>query len=118
MNYVFLIAGSLVILTCVYFIISPFFTASEEADTKVEGADEELTLDQVYGEVNELEMDYLMKKITTEDFEKLKEQYQLLAAAMLKEEKDKKKTAGSKKLADEAEAEILNELRKLRQQKG
>ena len=118
MDYVFLIAGSLVILTCFYFIISPFFIGSEEHAAGTENEEEKLTLDQVYDAVNELEMDYLMKKIKAEDFEKLKEQYQLLAAELLKEESAAQKTAGSKKLTDEAEAEILKELRKLRNQKG
>jgi hypothetical protein len=118
MDYVFLIAGSLVILTCFYFIVSPFFTASDEHAAGVVQDEEKLLLDQVYGAVNELEMDFLMKKITAEDFEKLKEQYQLLAAELLKAETKTQKAGGSKKLADDAEAEILKELRKLRKQKG
>lgn len=117
MDYVFLIAGSLVILTCFYFIVSPFFTASDEHAAGVVQDDEKLSLDQVYGAVNELEMDFLMKKITAEDFEKLKEQYQLLAAELSKGETKAQKTGRSKKLADDAEAEILRELRKLRNQK-
>ena len=84
---------------------------------------EKLTLEQVYNAVNEVEMDFLMKKITREDFEKLKENYQLLAAEMLKEEAQGRKVKhlpdGKKKIKDaEAEAEILRELKKLRQQKG
>lgn len=118
MDYVFLISGSLVILTCFYFIISPFFTGSEKQGASPEKDEEKLTLDEVYGAVNELEMDYLMKKITAEDFEKLKEQYQLLAVELLKEESGSKKKPDSKKAADEAEAEILRELHKLRKQKG
>ncbi|RSD27828.1 hypothetical protein [Mesobacillus subterraneus] len=125
MDYVFLIAGSLMIITCFYFIISPFFSASEEQPAGKAETDERLTLEQVYSAVNELEMDFLMKKITHEDFEKLKEQYQLLAAELLKEETKHKKlkhphaaVGKTKKAADEAEAEILRELKKLRNQKG
>jgi hypothetical protein len=126
MDYVFLIIGSLVIITCFYFIISPFFSAGEVPDAGVETESEKLTLEQVYSAVNELEMDFLMKKITREDFEKLKESYQLLAAEMLKEETEGLKLGKAKYLAEgkkkkkdaEAEAEILRELKKLRQQKG
>lgn len=124
MDYVFLIIGSLVIITCFYFIISPFFSAGEVPAAGVETESEKLTLEQVYSAVNELEMDFLMKKITREDFEKLKESYQLLGAEMLKEETDglkqgKAKHLPKKKIRDaEAEAEILRELKKLRQQKG
>ncbi|GAM15177.1 hypothetical protein [Mesobacillus selenatarsenatis] len=126
MDYLFLIIGSLVIITCFYFIISPFFSSGEMPAGEMETEGEKLTLEQVYSAVNELEMDFLMKKITSEDFEKLKEDYQLLAAEMLKDEteglklgKAKHLPEGKKKIKDvEAEAEILRELKKLRQQKG
>ncbi|WP_079510141.1 hypothetical protein [Mesobacillus jeotgali] len=125
MEYVFLIIGSLVIITCFYFIISPFFSSAEVRNEGLEADGERLTLEQVYSAVNELEMDFLMKKITREDFEKMKEDYHLLAAEMLKEE-TKLLTSGKKTLpkgkaklkADEAEEEIFRELKKLRQQKG
>jgi hypothetical protein len=123
MDYLFLIIGSLVIITCFYFIISPFFSSGEKPAEGMETEGDKLTLEQVYSAVNELEMDFLMKKITREDFEKLKENYQLLAAEMLKEETqgrmEKQLPESKKKLKDaEAEAEILRELKKLRQQKG
>ncbi|MBT2662239.1 hypothetical protein [Bacillus sp. ISL-45] len=126
MDYVFLIIGTLVIITCFYFIISPFFSAGEVPASGVETESEKLTLEQVYSAVNELEMDFLMKKITREDFEKLKENYHLLAAEMLKEETEGLKQGKSKQLPEskkkkkdaEAEADILRELKKLRQQKG
>lgn len=123
MDYLFLIIGSLVIITCFYFIISPFFSSGEVPAEGMETEGEKLTLEQVYNAVNEVEMDFLMKKITREDFEKLKENYQLLAAEMLKEEAPGRKAKhlpdGKKKIKDaEAEAEILKELKKLRQQKG
>ncbi|MEW8970607.1 MAG: hypothetical protein AB2411_08275 [Mesobacillus sp.] len=123
MDYVFLIIGSLVIITCFYFIISPFFSSGEVPAAGLETESEKLTLEQIYNAVNELEMDFLMKKITREDFEKLKENYQLLGAEILKEEAQGQKAKhlpdSKKKIKDaEAEAEILRELKKLRQQKG
>ncbi len=125
MDYVFLIIGSLVIITCFYFIISPFFSSGESQGAGTEAEGERLTLEQVYSAVNELEMDFLMKKINREDFEKMKGNYQLLAADLLREETETLKQ-GKRKLpkgkanlqADEAEEEILRELSKLRQQKG
>ncbi|CAM3976740.1 hypothetical protein [Mesobacillus thioparans] len=125
MDYVFLIIGSLVIITCFYFIISPFFSSGESQAAGTEAEGERLTLEQVYSAVNELEMDFLMKKINREDFEKMKENYQLLAADLLREETETLKQ-GKRMLpkgkgnlqADEAEEEILRELRKIRQHKG
>lgn len=118
MDYVFLIAGSIVILTCFYFIISPFFTNNVTQEAVVEQGEDNMTLEQVYGAVNELEMDFLMKKITHEDFEKLKEQYQLLAAELMKKGPNTIRTGRSSKQADDVEEEILRELKKLRRQKG
>jgi hypothetical protein len=125
MDYVFLIIGSLVIITCFYFIISPFFSSGEFQPVGREAEGEKLTLEQVYSAVNELEMDFLMKKINSDDFEKMKENYQLLAADLLKEEtetlkqgKTKLPKGKAKMQADDAEEEILRELKKLRQQKG
>lgn len=117
MDYVFLIAGSIVILTCFYFIVSPFFTSGGELAAGTETGEGKLTLEQVYGAVNELEMDFLMKKITNEDFEKLKEQYQLLATALMKKEAASITSRKSIK-TDDAEDEILRELKKLRSTKG
>jgi flagellar biosynthesis protein FliP len=117
MDYVFLIAGSIMIITCFYFIVSPFFSKNEEQPGARQN-EETMTLDQVYSAVNELEMDFLMKKITSEDFEKMKELYQLLAADLLKKDNKAPKTEKSKKQSDGAEDEILRELRKLREQKG
>ncbi|MBT2680774.1 hypothetical protein J7E38_17320 [Bacillus sp. ISL-35] len=124
MDYVFLIIGSLVIITCFYFIISPFFSSGESQTTGTEAEGEKLTLEQVYSAVNELEMDFLMKKITREDFEKMKENYQVFAALLkeetetLKQGKTKLPKGKAKMQADDAEEEILRELRNLRRQKG
>jgi hypothetical protein len=117
MDYVFLIAGSIVIITCFYFIVSPFFTNGGELAAGTETGNEKVTLEQVYGAVNELEMDFLMKKITREDFEKLKDQYQMLAAALMKKE-TASHTARKSSMADEVENEILKELKKLRNRGG
>ena len=105
------------IITCFYFIVSPFLSKNEEQAAGADQGEEKMSLDEVYGAVNELEMDFLMKKINARDFEKLKEQYQLLAAELLKKETKVSKTEKSKKQSDEAEDEILRELRKLREQK-
>lgn len=119
MNYIFLIASSIMILTCLYFMASPFFTTKEEKREKHESEEEALTLEAIYRAVNELEMDYLMKKINENDYTSLKEQYQLLAAGMMKQKDTRKKNQATVKGdSDKVELEILAELQKLRKQKG
>lgn len=118
MNVIFLIASSIMILTCLYFMASPFFTTKEEKRQK-HSEEEALTLEAIYRAVNELEMDYLMKKINENDYTSLKEQYQLLAAGMMKQKDTRKKNQATVKGdSDKVELEILAELQKLRKQKG
>lgn len=120
MDYVFLMAGIAVIITCFYFISSPFFTVKEEMGLqKEQTAEEGSTLEAVYSAVNELEMDFLMKKIPENDYKEMKEQYQLLAAKLMKieprEDEEKHVVESSKQEVDQ---EILEELRKIREKKG
>lgn len=105
------------ILICMYIIVAPFFSTKEELRFAKE--EDSLTLEAIYSAVNELEMDYLMKKIGENDYLQLKEQYQLLAAKLMKQEgqliKKKKKEDIS---LDKVELEILEELKKIRKGKG
>lgn len=119
MDYVYLILSSIIILACFYFIVSPFFSTKTKGALMVENEEETLTLEEVYRAVNELEMDYLMKKIKDTDYKSLKEQYQLLAASMMKQgEKQKNKVSKTNSEADKVELEILAELQNLRKQRG
>lgn len=120
MNILFLIASSIIIIACIYFIVSPFFTVKAEGKNSNDISGEDvLPIEAVYGAVNELEMDYLMKKISEEDYLSLKEQYQLLAAGIMKQgEKKTKNTSKESSHSDTVELEILAELQKLRKQKG
>ncbi|PLR98213.1 hypothetical protein [Bacillus sp. T33-2] len=118
MDFILLIAGAAVIITCFYFIVSPFFAGNRGEAAAKETGEERLTLDMVYGAVNELEMDYLMKKVNEKDFVQMKEQYQLLASEIMKQESKPKSAAASKNRSDQAELEILRELQKLRKQEG
>lgn len=117
MDSVFLFVTSIVILTCVYFIVAPLYRT--KGDLARFGINEEgPTLEAVYSAVNELEMDLLMKKISEEDFQQLKEQYQHLAVEIMDEERNtnirQQKTMENK----EIELELLQELQKLRTEKG
>jgi hypothetical protein len=118
MEIVYLLVGSAIILTCFYFIVSPFFSATGGDATGVENWEGTVTLDSVYGAVNELEMDYLMKKIQEKDFLQLKEQYQLLAAELVKQESKPKANRKQDRKLEEAELELLRDLQKLRKRKG
>ncbi len=117
MEFVYLLIGCAIILTCFYFIVTPFFSANQAEDTRGENKEGTVTIDSVYGAVNELEMDYLMKKIQEKDFIQLKEQYQLLAAELLKQESKPKVKAKQDRKLEEAELDLLRDLQKLRKRK-
>ncbi|MDF1506807.1 hypothetical protein PZE06_01285 [Robertmurraya sp. DFI.2.37] len=118
MIYIFLIISSFIILACIYFILSPFFLTKKNDGEKVDGIEDEVTLEAIYRAVNELEMDYLMKKVNEEHYLQLKEEYQLLAANMMKQMGVKKKKRSQPKHTDHLELELLAELHKLRKQEG
>lgn len=118
MDYLFLAISALVIATSLYFVISPFFggTAQEHKSADTEN---QVSLELVYSSINELEMDYLMKKISEDDYLQLKQSYQQLAAEQLK--KSSETPVETKKAAKELaklDQEILNELKALRGETG
>lgn len=117
MDIIYLIATSVIILTCFYFIIIPFFQVKIEVAGSYVMEEEQLTLEDVYSAVNELEMDYLMKKVTEQDFNQLKDKYQMLAAKLMNQEV-KMVTAKTKKVDESLELEIYHELEKIRKGKG
>lgn len=112
MDYVYLTISSIIILTCFYFVAAPFL--SKEVSSADNSIQEELGLESVYRAVNELEMDFLMKKMDEKDYLQLKEQYQLLAANLMKKEHQQTKKKPGLDRNDQAELEIMEELQKLR----
>lgn len=118
MDYFYLIIGAVMVICCFYFIIAPFFSTRGETIANAEGK-ADLPLEMIYEAVNELEMDYLMKKISKEDFEAMKKRYQAMAAGYLTQGTSTKTTHSNKETIDEkVEREILQELNKLRKQNG
>jgi len=119
MDYLYLIIGAIVVICCFYFIIAPFFSGRGETVANAEGKEGDLPLEMIYEAVNELEMDYLMKKISKEDFEAMKKRYQAMASGYLTQETNTKSSHSKKEaIDDKAEREILKELNKLRKQNG
>lgn len=112
MNFVYLIICSLIIIICFYFIISPFFKPKEKMKFSEINQENSITLDAIDATVNEMEMDMLMKKMSEEDFQQLKQQYQLMAEKI--KEKEKKEKA---KKEQQLELEIMKELQKIRAKK-
>ncbi len=118
MDYFYLFIGAVMVICCFYFIIAPFFNTRGEMIANAEGKAAP-PLEMIYEAVNELEMDYLMKKISKEDFEAMKKRYQAMAAGYLTQDTTTKTIHSNKETIDEnVEREIVQELNKLRKQNG
>lgn len=118
MEYTFLIISAVVIITCVYFVISPFFAKEEVVADGMNSASKGKTIEAIYGAVNELEMDFLMKKISEDDFTEMKNKYQSMAAELLSKEREIGANSKQKHQSeDEIDEELLKELEAMRRSK-
>lgn len=115
-EYIFMVISALVIITCVYFVIAPFFAKNEVVTEGGEQLQEETTIESIYRAVNELEMEFLMKRISEESFQQTKEKYESMAAILLNEERKKERKRKHKKEENvsDIEAEIMKELEAMR----
>jgi hypothetical protein len=113
---IFLIAGSVITILCFYFIAAPFYSKKEARQKNQPKLEDEMSIELIYAAVNELEMDYLMKKMTKEDFQQMKMRYQMMAAELMKFEE--KQVRHDHPVPLEIDREILIELRNIRKKKG
>ncbi|PYZ93399.1 hypothetical protein CR194_09455 [Salipaludibacillus keqinensis] len=119
------IVSTLIVGLCLYLVIQPFLSGKKQRWRTDELKDDldDLTLEQAYATINELEMEYNMGKLPEKDYQSLKNQYERIAAKKLKEDaysferKTDEQKNGDETKDSSIEAEIdkeLAELRKLR----
>ncbi|OIJ20404.1 hypothetical protein BKP45_09145 [Anaerobacillus alkalidiazotrophicus] len=115
------IVALLITAFCLYLVISPLLRpkVEMEAVTIVDDMDD-ISLKNIYATLNELEMDYHMQKLSDEDYTRLKVEYEKLAAEYIsKENREKTKVTINQNdnLVKDIEAEIEEELAKLRKER-
>ncbi|NMD72160.1 hypothetical protein HHO41_17940 [Bacillus sp. DNRA2] len=115
-DYVYLLVGSMVTMICFYFMAAPFFKREGAVSQALAGHEQEISIELIYAAVNELEMDFLMKKITEADFLHLKQRYQMMAAEYLKMEEQQIRIETD--AAPYIDEDILLELQEIRNKKG
>lgn len=114
MDYAFMFISAIVILICVYLVISPFFTRVPAVESANE-LGEEKTIEAIYSAVNELEMEYLMKKISEQDFNELKSKYEAMATKYLSREREiSRNPQQNKQATDDIDEQLLKELAEIR----
>lgn len=115
-----IVTSVLIVAFCLYLVVTPLLK-KKEATTAVELKDDtdQISLKNIYATLNELEMDFHMKKLSEEDYKNSKAQYEKIAAEVLEEEKIKEEKAAPINNATKAiEKEIEEELAKLRKERG
>lgn len=110
----------LIVALILYLVINPFFSTDNDWESEEIKDDlEEVTLEQLYVTINELEMEYNMGKVSKTDFEKLKAHYEVLAVKKLKERSHKKEQKYKPTDSNQSiESEIELELEQLRKKRG
>ncbi|OIJ17581.1 hypothetical protein BKP37_03590 [Anaerobacillus alkalilacustris] len=113
------IVALLITAFCLYIVITPLLRPKVELEAvKIVDDMDDISLKNIYATLNELEMDYHMQKLSEEDYSRLKVEYEKLAAEFIaKENRDKTTTNTNESVVKDIEAEIEEELAKLRKER-
>lgn len=115
-----IVLSILIVAFSLYLVVTPLLRKTKtQLNVTIKDDTDDISLKSIYATLNELEMDYHMKKLSEEDYQKLKAQYENYAAELLeKQEKKEKKATNNDSLMKDIEAEIEEELAKLRKERG
>lgn len=112
-----IIASAVLVLVCIFLIISPFFKNEMNLFSPVIDLSAHDHKTALMTTLNEIEFEHKMNKISDEDYKKLKKQYEIMISDLLKNEEEQVQKIDHV-LLKEVEAEIEIELRKRQEEKG
>ncbi|QOY37425.1 hypothetical protein AWH56_007350 [Anaerobacillus isosaccharinicus] len=113
-----IVLSIIIVAFSLYLVVTPLLRKDNiQLPVEIKDDTEDISIKNVYATLNELEMDYHMQKLSEEDYQKLKVQYERLAAELLEKDKKASKTDTDSAVKD-IEAEIEEELAKLRKERG
>lgn len=113
-----MIASAVLVLLCLFLIISPFFKNELNLFQPVMDLSAHENKTALMSTLNEIEFEHKMQKISDEDYKKLKKQYELLISDLLKREGKMESKKVDNDVLKEIEAEIEIELRKRQGEQG
>jgi hypothetical protein len=113
-----MIASAVIVLVCMYLIISPFFKNELNLFQPVVDLSAHDQKAALMTTLNEIEFEHKMHKVSDEDYKKLKKQYEVLLSDLLKENQELEQKEVNPDLLKEVEMEIENELRKRQEEQG
>lgn len=84
-----IIASFLLFIFCLYLVLSPFMEKTEMTSLENSKANDldEISQEELYAVLNELEMDYKMNKLSEDDYKGMKRLYEEKIVELLDKEK-------------------------------
>jgi hypothetical protein len=113
-----MIASAVLVLVCMYLIISPFFKNELNLFQPVIDLTAHDHKAALMTTLNEIEFEHKMHKISDEDYKKLKKQYEVLLADLIKDNQQMDQKEVDHDLLKAVEEEIENELRRRKEDQG
>lgn len=113
-----MIASAVLVLVCMYLIISPFFKNELNLFQPVIDLSAHDHKAALMTTLNEIEFEHNMQKISDEDYKKLKKQYEMMLSDLLKDNQQMVQKEMDHDLLKEVEAEIESELRRRQVEQG
>ncbi|WP_017755884.1 hypothetical protein [Calidifontibacillus oryziterrae] len=125
MDMISIIASIILVLGCLYIVLSPLIGRNNgigtDHDFSKVASDDQISKQELYATLNEIEMDYKMNKLSEDDYKKMKKAYELMVAEIIsKEQKHSGKKGSQRESADfikNVEDEIDQELEALRKER-
>jgi hemoglobin-like flavoprotein len=113
-----MIASAVLVLVCMYLIISPFFKNELNLFQPVIDLSAHDQKAALMTTLNEIEFEHKMHKVSDEDYQKLKKQYEVMLSDLLKDSQQTVQKEVDHDLLKEVEMEIESELRKRQEEQG
>jgi predicted Co/Zn/Cd cation transporter (cation efflux family) len=113
-----MISSAVLVLVCMYLIISPFFKNELNLFEPVIDLTTHDHKAALMTTLNEIEFEHKMHKVSDEDYKKLKKQYEVLLSDLIKDNQQMDQKEVDHDLLKEIEEEIENELRRRKEEQG
>jgi hypothetical protein len=113
-----MIASAVLVLVCMYLVISPFFKNELNLFQPVIDLSAHDQKAALMTTLNEIEFEHKMHKVSDEDYQKLKKQYEVMLSDLLKDSQQTVQKEVDRDLLKEVEMEIESELRKRQEEQG
>lgn len=97
---------AVLVLGCLYLALSPLFRKETYTKVMTQDQDNAQMKKTLFSTLNEIEFEYKMDKLSTADYQALKQQYESQIAAIMKEEEQ----LPDKKIDSDLMAEVENEI--------